>query len=285
LNKEKRIVRGSCIRTRLPKQCYIGTILYGSVVREEKDVATGTTIPPFFVIEDVYFYKGVSYKHASFVDKMVLFSELFAGKTDELNYMPIYVPFIWRANDPAPCFPYSVHHIQYRDCSNICPYLNVLHGLREPVAKTPPAIKIPDVHVSKYILEYNKPQYKCPTVFRVMADIQFDIYHLYACGPSTESQTAKRSFVYYDMAYIPNYRKSVFMNDLFRNIRENRNLDYIEESDDDEDFEDTRDDKYVDLKKELIMECSFHTKFKRWVPIRVLDKHEKVVHIFKLARS
>jgi hypothetical protein len=86
------------------------------------------------------------------------------------------------------------------------------------------------------------------------------------------------------MAYIPNCKKSVLMNGLFRNIRENQNLDYIEESDDEEDFEDTRADKYVDLKKELFMECSFHTKFKRWVPIRVVEKGEKVVHIYKLAR-
>jgi hypothetical protein len=75
------------------------------------------------------------------------------------------------------------------------------------------------------------------------------------------------------------------MNGLFRNIRENRNLDYIEESDDEDEFENMHEDKYVDLTKELWMECSFHTKFKRWVPIRVMGKHEKVVHIHKLANG
>jgi hypothetical protein len=144
--------------------------------------------------------------------------------------------------------------------------LNVIYGLREPVPPEPTALRLPatDVFVSRYIPEYGKPQYRFPTVFRVIADVQYDIYHLYACGPNTQSpntaqntyrKPSTRNFVYYDVAYIPNYEKSVFMNGLFRNIRENRNLDYIEESDEDEDFENTREDKYVDLTKELYIEC------------------------------
>ena len=72
------------------------------------------------------------------------------------------------------------------------------------------------------------------------------------------------------------------MNGLFRNIRENRNLDYIEESDDEEDFEDTRLDKYVDSEKTLVMECVFHKKFKKWVPVRVAPSGCLVVSIGKL---
>jgi len=88
--------------------------------------------------------------------------------------------------------------------------------------------------------------------------------------------------VYYNVAYIPNYRTSVFMNSLFRKIRENTNLDYIEESDDEEDFEDVREDKYVDLQKVVYMECVFQPKFKKWIPTRVCDARERVVHISKL---
>ena len=74
------------------------------------------------------------------------------------------------------------------------------------------------------------------------------------------------------------------MNGLFRKIRENINLDYIEESDDEDDFEDMREDKYVDLKKTLHMECIFHTKFKRWIPVRIVNPREKLVYIYKLAK-
>jgi hypothetical protein len=179
----------------------------------------------------------------------------------------------------AKQIPYSVHHIQYRDLDEIRPYLNVPVGLKETNVETP---TIAETHVSKYTPNFAKPQYKYPTVFRVMADVQYDIYHLYACGPADHTGNP---FVYYDVAYVPNYEKSVFLNGLFRNIRENQNLDYIEESDDEADFEDTRLDKYVDLTKEVWMECVFLPKFRRWVPVRVVDRREKVVHIHKLTQE
>ena len=56
------------------------------------------------------------------------------------------------------------------------------------------------------------------------------------------------------------------MNSLFRNIRENSNLDYIEESDSESDFEDTRPDKYVDLIKRIRLSFVYNKKFRKWVP-------------------
>jgi hypothetical protein len=108
-----------------------------------------------------------------------------------------------------------------------------------------------------------------------MADIQYDIYRLFAYG-------SKKTDVYYNVAYIPNYKNSVFMNKIFRNIRENANLDAIEESDDEEDFENIDPEKYVDLKKAVFMECRFNTKFKKWVPVRIAESYQKVIHISNL---
>lgn len=386
LNKEKRIARATITHTEFSRECHIGTILYGSLVRDEfatttNTPETGRVMKPYFVIEDLYFYKGIPLKHVCFAEKLPLLKRLFERDRtapfthkDEFSprhITPVYLPFMWRTTDPAPNFPYGIHHIQYRELHRICPYLNVIYGLSYPrssdiksrgvcysgnanatsgacseledgagpgqgVANTEPQSgtrvpttkptlpasnpKPPELFISQYVSDYHKPQYKYPTIFRVCADIQYDIYHLYACGQSKPTAAngrqhprhsrpftredksspalvprsgaasrgsyanAPREFVYYDVAYIPNYKTSVFMNGLFRNIRENSNLDYIEESDDEEDFEDTREDKYVDTKKELFIECVFHTKFKRWVPTRVADKREKVVHIHKLAR-
>jgi hypothetical protein len=73
------------------------------------------------------------------------------------------------------------------------------------------------------------------------------------------------------------------MNGLFRNIRENKNLDYIEESDDEEDFQNNAYDKYVDLHKGLAMECVFDFKWKKWTPKRVI--HENIVHISKIVKD
>jgi len=209
---------------------------------------------------------------------------------------------------------YPVHHIQYRCLSAIAPYLNVYPAKKGFLSNsgggsgsgsgsggtytggsggtytgtyaggsgsgfgsgsgTNTADSIP-MEVSPYHGNHTKPQYRLTTIFKVTADLQFDIYRLFAYGRN-------KSSVYYNVAYIPDYTTSVFMNNLFRKIKENKNLDAIEESDDDEDFENMDIDKYVDLKKYVLMECRFHFKFKKWVPIKAVSHREKVVHISSL---
>ncbi len=195
---------------------------------------------------------------------------------------------------------YPIHHLQYNNLDIISPILNTYFHNNTVEYSTLNNLKIyANVHIKSNIdngltkktipfinpscmsklSRFSKKQYKYPTNFKIMADIQYDIYHLYAYNSITNS------LIYYDMAYIPNLKISINMNKLFRNIRENQNLDYIEESDDESDFENVNEDKYVDLKKMIIMECSFHTKFKRWVPIRILDDMNpsvKIIHINKL---
>lgn len=62
---------------------------------------------------------------------------------------------------------------------------------------------------------------------------------------------------------------TIFYLDIVRTIKENRNLDFIEESDDEEEFEDDRENKFVDLNKRIAVECVYHNKFQRWVPLKV----------------
>jgi hypothetical protein len=76
------------------------------------------------------------------------------------------------------------------------------------------------------------------------------------------------------------------MNKHFRNIKENINIDYIEESDDEDDFQNTALDRFVDLDKELIFECEYKHKFKRWVPKRIIkDVNAHIIHISKLIKN
>ena len=75
------------------------------------------------------------------------------------------------------------------------------------------------------------------------------------------------------------------MNGQFRTIRENKNLDYIEESDDEDDFQNIEEDRYVDLKKSLSMECIFHTKFKRWIPLKIAQNGSKIIHISRIVKD
>ena len=94
--------------------------------------------------------------------------------------------------------------------------------------------------------------------FTVKPDLQNDIYHLYEDGDK-----------YHSVALIPDYKTSVMMNKLFRNIKENANLDALEESDDEAEFEDERDDRFVFLDKSYKIVCAYNHKFKKWVPVRL----------------
>ena len=96
-------------------------------------------------------------------------------------------------------------------------------------------------------------------VYKVCPDICNDIYHLY-----------DKDNIFVDVAYVPDYVTSVMLNKLFRCIKENDNLDALEESDDEEEFEDMREDKFVSLDKSFMMECTLHPRFRKWVPVRVV---------------
>jgi hypothetical protein len=84
------------------------------------------------------------------------------------------------------------------------------------------------------------------SIFTVKASGQNEIYELYDGDKFLE------------FAFIPNYETSVMMKKLFK--CPNTNIDAYEDSDEDE---------YV-VVNELKMECCFHEKFKKWVPIRVV---------------
>ena len=106
-------------------------------------------------------------------------------------------------------------------------------------------------------------------IFKITPDIQNDIYHLHTYENG--------KFIFYDMAFIPDYKTSVFMNKLFRNIKENKNLDLLEESVDEDEFENNKIDKFVFLNKSFKIKCSYNSKFKKWIPIIIADKKDKVI--------
>jgi hypothetical protein len=102
-------------------------------------------------------------------------------------------------------------------------------------------------------------------IFSVRPDIQNDVYHLYA----RSGNNSGNSLEFFDIAAIPDYKTSVMMNRLFRKIKENENLDALEESDDDDEFENINDDKFVNLDKCVKMECMYNKKFDKYVPLKV----------------
>ena len=106
-------------------------------------------------------------------------------------------------------------------------------------------------------------------MFLITPDTKSDIYNLFV------TKDGKTDF--YDYAFIPDYETSVNMNRLFRNIKENENLDTLEESDDEYDFEDDRMDKYVYLDRSYKMNCQFNYKFKKWMPLSIANSTDTIL--------
>lgn len=352
LNRDKKICSVFQVYTCFHYLCSKGTILYGTWIQEqtEKDQIESIHTQKqhqemmmmqkkdynYFVIDDMFYYKGMSLKNMLFQEKLKYIDEfckkMVVDKFDAIENCPpnhllivCVLAGMWPSYSIEEKIPeefieelaYTIHHIQYRDSAHISPHMNL--SLNKKNVGQPSSISIPkhilmkqtknSDHRNSDHKNINKPQYKHPAVFVVSADIQYDIYYLYAycsslgsAGSSVSASSKsmdtkemhtnrkdndaqekdKDNLIYYNVAYIPDYKTSVFMNNIFRKIKANSNLDVIEESEDEAEFGDLRPDKYVDLDKYVKIECVFHPKFRKWVPKKVVDEHSFVVNISKL---
>lgn len=94
-------------------------------------------------------------------------------------------------------------------------------------------------------------------IFKIVPQLTCDMYGLYTLS----------SDKIHCYAAITDYKTSLMMNNIFRNIKENKNLDLLEESDDENDFENINPEKYVYLNKSTLMRCVYIPRFNRWKPI------------------
>jgi len=123
-------------------------------------------------------------------------------------------------------------------------------------------------HLGNYLLNntyhYNNNSIKNNNInatFKVIPCINNDIYSLFINNNNNDE--------YFNLALIDSYKTSIFMNKLFRKIIENTNLDKIEESEDEEEFENINNDKYVNLNLSYNILCNYNYGFKKWIPIKI----------------
>lgn len=226
--------------TKINNTLNLGTILLGTCILYDNN--------KYFSIEDIYYYKGNNYSTHNFIEKLKIIEQLFKNDIISNNNNIIFKIPIMCNNEKELMnkrdkINYKIYTIQYRYLYN----------------KTIYNIK-PETYGFN-IMNYKKQDIK--KVFKVIPDIKNDIYNLYDITNNT----------FYDIAYIPDYKTSVMMNTLFRNIKENSNLDTLEESDDEDEFENNKLDKYVFLDKEENMVCLYNNKFKKWIPLHIYDKN------------
>lgn len=219
--------------------CYgEGTLLHG-VLFKSNNISN-------FACTDVIIYKNQRVFKNNFASKFNILNELFAfhisNQIFSSNFLsiglPITVTSFKDAISTARTLPYNVHSIRLIK-------LNYSRSVGQ--------------------LRFNQSQ-EAEAIFKVKAQIQQDIYSLF-------SSDFKKA---HGVAAITDYKTSVMMNTLFRNIKENRNLDLLEMSDDEDEFEDVSEDKYVDTQKIISMKCVYIPRFKKWKPISIAKRDDKV---------
>jgi hypothetical protein len=221
--------------------CGSGTLFFGTLFNHLNN--------PFFSIENIYLYKGKDVSECEFSNKINKISSILKNDLRQIsnNYSVIFgLPVIARTNEEMDTklssINYKLYSIQYLNKKSYSTLLlNDFKLCREN------AVEKQSISISKY----NK-------IFICKPDIQNDIYHLY----SLENE-------YIGLACIPDYKTSMMMNKLFRIMKENNNLDALEESDDESEFENSNVDKFVYLDKSYKIICDFNNKFKKWVPIKI----------------
>ena len=231
----------------------LGTIFYGSVFKHNNVSC--------FCIEDLYYYKGIEYTKKSYINKLQTIKECLqkelccnalTNKFTVFGLPLMNTNFTNLLRDIEP-LPYKISKIQFRFCNTKkIVYINYYK---------PGTTTLSSNHVQKGT--HSK------AIFKITPQIQNDIYNLFIYKDD--------QYEFFDIALIPDYNTSVLMNKLFRNIKENQNLDALEESDDEEEFENVNEDKFVFLDRSFKMNCQYNHKFKKWVPVSLAGKNDRIV--------
>ena len=291
-----------------------GTVFGGVLFRPVAD-SVAATVQCFSIIH-VYWYKGAQIPNLTLSSHIQLCERMFTTDQSlrqvaytQSNSIIFGLPVLCSTSSPAAAapddaflqsLPYPVYSILYRSNTTTRVYSQNLFesgrsGASVPPATTAPASALvprhqpqisapaaPAVPVASVPVplaqEYIKPDDDMLTniqaVFIVRPNVQNDIYELFV--------KTRSGAVFHNFAHIPNYKTSVMMNRLFRNIRENERLDAMEESETEEEFENIELDKYVSLHKEYKFVCKLNKKFCRWVPISVVPETSEVANDFQV---
>jgi hypothetical protein len=238
----------------------LGTIFYGTLFQYKKVNC--------FCIEDLYYYRGKNYVGTSYSDKLELLSNILKkeigqnvlGNNFTIFGLPLLNTDFNLLLKEIESLPYEVSQIKSRFFDKASSKKIVTMSYFKPKSRTMDQVD----GIRK-------------AVFKVTPDLEPDIYNLFVYKNGAEE--------FHDYAFIPDFKTSVMMNKLFRNIKENANLDALEESDDEAEFEDAREDKYVYLDRSFKMNCEYNSKFKRWTPISLAERSDKLVNWSQLSMN
>jgi hypothetical protein len=262
-----------------------GTILYGTLFTHLGN--------RFFTIENIFSYKDELIERANWSFKMEKIKKMLKYDLKQCAYNNSFIvfglPIICRTNDELQNklqnIKYKINSIQYRLNNKTDNYLfitydNYINHKDIPVVNKYVQPQLQENPVEKIIVKQQVKRKASgkpfgEVVFLIKADIQNDIYNLYCLDQNFKEEQ-------HSIAHVPDYNTSVMMNKLFRIIKENNNLDALEESDDEEEFENEDISKFVHLDKSYKMICQYNHKFKKWTPIKLANEDNKIITNYDL---
>jgi len=250
-----------------------GTILYGTLFY--------TSGNRFFTIEDIYIYKGLNIERSTWEQKLCYISQILKKDIKQISYNNSYIvfglPIITNTYDELDKklvnLSYTIDFIQVYNLTQVNSLLSIKHldYLKNVMDIIKTDLKT-NQSLSKNEIQKQKDKYKKEYVFIVRADIQDDIYNIFALDNESKE-------IECGIAHIPDFETSVLMNKLFRIIKENDNLDALEESDDEEEFENEQLDKFIKIDKSEKIVCQYNYKFKRWVPKKLEFSKSEIISV------
>jgi hypothetical protein len=266
LNNTNKITNVTIITTGFDDSLSIGTIFYGTLFFEN-----------CFCIEDIYYYKTKNYIHTSYASKLEIINTIFKNELSQSALNNKFIIFglpLMNKNfnnllQDIQSLPYKISQIKHRFFDKNSSRKIITMNYFKPGSQYLTTNKTNKTNNTKNTLSN--------AVFKVTADIEPDIYNLFIYKNGCEE--------YYGLAFIPDYKTSVMMNNLFRKIKENENLDAIEESDNEDEFEDGKEDKFVYLDRSFKINCEYNHKFKKWCPLSLADEKDRIVSSNILLRN
>ena len=280
------------------KTCFHSSLAHGSGTILQGTCFKATNLKTF-AVHDIHCYKGTPYSNISYTDKLKLFVTMFQHEIQQVSYfadhvvlgLPIMFPGTMTHEDlriQLQAVPYKVEKAQYRySTRKDTPVVNVSLANMMSVIAPQELVSNPSsvhgsvhgslhgsVHGSKSATKFidyraiRSGRIKVPDmVFLVKPELQNDVYRI--CTSTGD----------HGIAAVQSYDSSKFLNRLFRHIKENDNLDLLEESDDDDEFENIDMDKYVDLEKTHKLLCRYLPKMNKWEPYKVADRGARVAYV------
>ena len=253
--------------------CFSSDLAYGSIFYGTLFYTSGNR---FFTIEDIFTYKGTTIETSNWEYKLGLISNILKKDMKQISYnnsfivfgLPIITNTLEELDKKVENLKYSIDFVQMYVLNQVNIFSTIKYSdyLKKHIETINKESKEPIKTQVKSFERDNPIKIKKEYVFLIKPDIQDDIYQLFAID-NTNCGTA----------HIPDFETSVMMNKLFRIIKENDNLDALEESDDEEEFENDQLDKFVKLDKSEKMWCKYNFKFKRWIPIKVASSTSEVI--------